>query len=374
MLSSFREVFSALPEPRVHINKIRYKLIDLVIMAVCAVVGGADDWVAIEDFVIAKRTWFSTFVDLSGGIPSHDTFSRVFSLLDEEQFSRCFLHWTTKAAAVTEGRVVPIDGKTVRNSGDATCHPLHLVNAFCVENEVVLGSIATEEKSNEITAIPELLGFLHIDGAIVTIDAMGAQKKIVTAIRDKNADYVIACKKNQRTLFHRIEKTFQALLAEEQRKETVVIHEDCDTTHGRSVVRTTCVTDDLSRLETNDWVGLRSIVMTTTESVVKERMRIETRYYLSSLAPDAKEHARVIRSHWHIENKLHWVLDVAFREDHAHIHRDNGAQNLSLVRHAALNIIRNDKSVKLGVKNKRLKAGWDDNYRSLLLFGKESHA
>ena len=371
MFASFMESFSVLPDPRVHLNKVRHKLLDVVTMTVCAVISGADDWVTIVDYSRAKQEWLSSFLELPNGIPSHDTFSRLFSLIDPDAFGECFLYWVSSIATVSDGRVVPIDGKTLRRSHDGDLGTaLHVVSAFCTENRLVLGQVATQEKSNEITAIPKLLDVLDVDGAIVTIDAMGAQKAIVDKILDKGADYVIGLKGNQSNLLDFVEEQFVGVHLDTETTERRDAHVIDDNDHGRKRIQGTFViraTSDTPGFD--EWPGLRSFILVITETIDKNgRLNTERRYYISSMQPNAKESARAVRSHWHIENSLHWVLDVGFREDDSRVRRDNGAQNLAVIRHAALNLLRQDKVTKLGVKNKRKKCGYDNDYLASLLF------
>jgi len=365
------ESFSALPEPRVHENKIRHKLGDIVVIAVCSVISGVDDWELMVDYARSKQSWFEELLDLPGGIPSHDTFSRVFSMIDPDAFGACFLSWVSSMATHVDGRVVPIDGKTLRRSHDGNnAGPLHMVSAFCSANSLVLGQLATEEKSNEITAIPKLLDVLDIEGAIITIDAMGAQKDIVDKICDKGADYVIGLKANQPKLHVCVEKHFDSLDLNSKPTENLDAQVTQEQSHGRERMQGTFVSADLSAIPmAEDWTGLQSIVMVITELIGKDgHPKTEKRYYLSSLGQNATEAANAIRSHWSIENSLHWVLDVAFREDDSRVRRDNGAQNLAVIRHAALNLLRQDKTSKLGIKNKRKKCAYDNDFLASLLF------
>lgn len=367
---SLIESFSVLPDPRRHPSKNRHKLLDVVVLTVCAVLGGADDWVSIVSYARSKQDWFESFLELPGGIPSHDTFGRLFSLINPERFGECFLEWVSSVATLTDGRVVPIDGKTLRRSGDAGPNTaLHLVSAFCAESRLVLGQVATKEKSNEITAIPELLDVLDIAGAIVTIDAMGAQKDIVGKIMSKGGDYAIGLKGNQPTLLDAVEQHFDGIHLDTEPAGSLDVFTIEEKGHGRQRIQGTFASSDLSGIEcAGDWAGLQAIAMVITETIENGRLKTERRYYLSSLEAGAQQLAHAIRSHWSIENSLHWVLDVAFREDDSRVHRDNGTQNLAVVRHIALNMLRQDKATKLGVKNKRLKAGWDNDYLASLLF------
>lgn len=371
MLRAFLESFHDLPEPRTHRGKIRHQLIDIITITLCAVLCGAEDWVDVEDFGEAKREWFETFLDLPGGIPSHDTFSRVFAMIDPEAFGSCFISWVSGMTKPTKGRVVPIDGKTVRGSQDGRYGgPLHMVNAYCVEHRMVLGQLATEEKSNEITAIPGLLEILDVRDAIIAIDAMGAQREIVSKIRAKGADYVIGCKNNQPRLREAIEETFVGIDLEHLPGEGVETHVEDDNSHGRQLTRGVFVTDDLSLIPNPEkWKDLRSIAMAINEFVDGNgRLVAEKRYFISSLDVDAKQFAQTIRAHWQIENALHWVLDVTFREDYSRVRADNGAANLVAMRHAALNLVRQEKRTKGSIKTKRKRAGWVNSYLEELVF------
>jgi len=371
MLKSFIEAFSDLSDPRVHENKIRHKLIDIVTVTVCAVICGADDWVDITLFGHAKQKWFERFLELPNGIPSHDTFSRVFAMIDAEVFGQVFMSWVSSLATKADGRIVPIDGKTLRGSRDGdVASPLHLVSAFCADNRLVLGQLATEEKSNEITAIPALIEVLDLERAVVTIDAMGAQKEIVKAICAKGADYVIGLKTNQPKLYEGVEETFTGIHLDSKATKSIDIRVINDNGHGRRIVQGAFVTGDLTEVPAAaQWENLRSVAMVITEFVDSHgRLKTERRYYFSSLEPDAEEIARAIREHWSIENSLHWVLDVTFREDSSRVRRDNGAQNLAVMRHAALNLIRQEKTTKASIKSKRKRAGWDNDYLATLLF------
>lgn len=373
MLDAFMESFADLPEPRSHTNKIRHKLLDIVVITVCAVICGLDEWDLIEDYGHAKRSWLETFLELPNGIPSHDTFSRVFSMIDPDAFGACFVSWVSSMATRVDGRVIPIDGKTLRRSHDGeNAGPLHMVSAYCTENGMVLGQVATEEKSNEITAIPRLLDVLNVEDAIITIDAMGAQKDIVDKICDKGADYMIGLKNNQPKLYECVEEHFEGVHLDTEANKHLDINLIDERGHGRHRIQGTFVTGDLSGVPMRDeWTGLRSIVMVITEFINNNgRLATEKRYYISSLKPEAVIAARVTRSHWGIENSLHWVLDVAFREDDSRIRRDNGAQNLAVIRHVALNIARKDKTTKLGIKSRLKKCNYDNDYLASLLFGR----
>jgi predicted transposase YbfD/YdcC len=335
------------------------------------VMSGIDEWYFVSDYGRAKQSWFEQFLELPNGVPSHDTFSRVFSMIDPDALGGSFVSWVSSMAKTVDGRVVPIDGKTLRRSHDGeAAGPLHVVSAFCTSNALVLGQLATEEKSNEITAIPKLLDLLDVEGAIITIDAMGAQKDIVDKICDKGADYVIGLKGNQPTFHDAVERHFDGIHLDTEADANLDVHVIDERGHGRERIQGTFVSSDLSGIAMADeWTGLRSIVMVITEQINKDgRLTTEKRYYLSSCGQDAKLTANAIRSHWGIENSLHWVLDVVFREDDSRIRRDNGAHNLAVMRHAALNILRQDKHSKLSVNGKTKKCGYDNDYLSSVLF------
>lgn len=372
MLIAFMEAFGDLPEPRTHTNKIRHKLLDIVVITVCAVICGLDEWDMIADYGRAKHHWLEQFLELPNGIPSHDTFSRVFSMIDPDAFGTCFVSWVSSMATRVDGRVVPIDGKTLRRSHDGDgAGPLHMISAYCTESSLVLGQLATEEKSNEITAIPRLLDILDVEDAIITIDAIGAQRDIVDKICDKGADYMIGLKTNQPKFYKCVEEHFEDVDLDTEMNDELDVHVIDERCHGRHRIQGTFVTNDLSSAPmAGEWTGLRSIVMVITEFInSKGRLVTEKRYYISSLSPNAVTAARVTRSHWSIENSLHWVLDIAFREDDSRIRRDNGAQNLAVIRHVALNLARQDKTTKLGIKNRLRRCNYDNDYLASLLFG-----
>lgn len=369
-MSSFFEAFSVLPDPRVHHNKVRHRLVDVVMITICAVVANADDWVDVVNFAHAKREWLEEFLELPNGIPSHDTFGRLFSMIDPEAFGACFLDWISGIAEKKDGRIVAVDGKTSRGSRDGDVAPLHLVSAFCAENRLVLGQLATEEKSNEITVIPRLLDVLDVREAIVTIDAMGAQKAVVKKIRDKDADYVIGLKANQSKLHEGVVEMFDGVDLDTESSVDLDVHTIEERAHGRQRIQGVFVHSDLSRISAVEgWRDLHSVVMVLTETMENGRLHTERRFYISSLDGDATEMAHAVRAHWGIENSVHWVLDVAFREDHQRVRRDNGAQNLAVIRHAALNLYRQDKTKKASIKSKRHIAGWNEDYLATLLFG-----
>ena len=370
--ATLAEHFSELEDPRRY-NK-RHRLHDIIVIAICAAICGADDWITVEDFGHAKRSWFEEFLELPHGIPSHDTFGDVFRVLDPEQFRRSFIQWVQAVNEVTGGQIVPIDGKKLRRSHDKTLgkNAIHMVSAWAAENHVVLGQIKVDDKSNEITAIPQLLDLLEISGCIVTIDAMGCQREIARKIvEDKDADYVLALKGNQGGLFEDVKGLFEH--AQEVGFENCAHYRTEEKGHGRLEVRecwTSSDTESLASIQSlADWRDLRTVIMVKSERFVGDKRSEESRYYISSLSGDAEQALEAVRGHWGIENKVHWVLDIAFREDECRIRKGNGAQNFAILRHIALNLLKQEKTAKCGVKNKRLKAGWDESYLLKVLSG-----
>lgn len=362
---SIRECFSGITEPR-DSNK-RHQLIDIITIALCAVICNSDTWEEIEEFGHAKYEWFKTFLELPHGIPSSDTFARVFSSIDPVEFREAFLRWMEALRTVTKGQIVAIDGKTVRHSFDKDTPPIHMVSAWALENRMVLGQIKTKEKSNEITAIPELLQVLELAGCIVTIDAMGCQKAIAGKIVDRGGEYVLGLKGNQGNLHADVDLFFKDCLASGFEDVRYGYLETVDGDHGRIETRRYWATSDIEWLSDKPlWKNLRTIVMVERERLIDGTASVETGYYISSLESDAKQLAKAIRGHWSIENGLHWVLDIAFREDESRIRKDNGPENFAILRHMALNMLRKEPS-KRSIKRKRLRAGWDNEYLATIL-------
>ena len=336
----------------------QYELHAVIMIAILAVICGADSWVEIASFGREKESWLGTFLNLPNGVPSHDTFGRIFSILDPVAFDRCFSAWVKSVRKTVRGDVIAIDGKSARRSHGVGMRPLHLVNAFAAEHGLVIGQRKVDGKSNEITAIPELLDLLYIKGCIVTIDAMGCQGYIVKKALENKADYVLAVKGNQGRLEEDIGRIF----------EKGVAYIDSATTeersHGRTETRSAKVTSNLAGIRDRDrWDGLASIAaVTRTWHAPQGAQSSETRYFITSLAPDAAEILRVVRAHWRVENSLHWSLDISFREDESRVRIGHAGQNLALVRKLALNLLRREKSATMGIKAKRLQAGWSEDY------------
>jgi predicted transposase YbfD/YdcC len=359
--------FAAPPDPRVERTK-RHTLLDIVTIAVCAVIAGADTWVAIEAFGRRKEAFLRQFLGLPNGIPSHDTFGRVFAALDPAAFETCFLAWVRATVRATAGQVVAIDGKTLRRSHDRAAGkgPLHLVSAWATANHVVLGQVAVDEKSNEITAIPALLGVLAVSGCIVTIDAMGCHKEIARTIRAREADYVLALKDNHPQLAADVASIFADALGDNAGGYVAGYHETIEKGHGRIERRRCWTISDPAVIAwldpTGAWAGLRTIAIIDGARGSGGERTTERRTYLSSLAGDAARLAAAVRGHWGIENRLHWVLDLAFREDESRVRAGHAAENLAVLRHVALNLLRRETTAKVGIPTKRLLAGWDDAY------------
>ena len=356
--------FARLPDPRVRRTR-RHELTSILVITVCAVICGADDWVAIARFGRAKRTWFRQFLPLPHGIPSHDTFGRVFAALDPQAFHAAFLAWVQSVATLLPGDVIAIDGKTLRRTFDTASQKaaIHMVSAWATAQGLCLGQVKTDAKSNEITAIPALLDVLALTGRIVSIDAIGCQPAIARRIRDRGGDYVLSLKANQGRLHEDIQALFADAAARGFRDLPHTQVETVDADHGRLEVRRAWATDDLAWLsQRRRWPGLRSVVRLDAERTVGTQTSRETRYFISSLPAEAAPLARIIRGHWTIENGLHWVLDVAMHQDHTRIRTGHAPENLATLHHIALNLLKQERTEKLGIKNKRLAAGWDHDY------------
>jgi predicted transposase YbfD/YdcC len=363
---SLRECFSVVRDPRREHQRF-HNLWDIIAITICAVISGADNWPDVEEYGRCKEAWLESFLELPYGIPSHDTFGRVFALLDPLSFQEGFAKWVHALVEATEGRVIPIDGKTLRHSFDKAKGKgaLHLVGAWAAENQVLLGQVAVDAKSNEITAIPKLLDLIDVSGAIVTIDAMGCQKEIAAKIVGKGGDYVLALKGNQENLAKDVEKLFQEAIENDFAK---LEYDRCrteDKDHGRTETRLYYVIDIPKEWRERyvDWKDLKTFGMVFCERQVGDATpTVERRFYISSLARKVKPFARAVRSHWGIENQLHWTLDVSFHEDASRLRTGHGPENLALVRRLAASLLQKETTAKQGVAGKRKKAGWDEDY------------
>jgi predicted transposase YbfD/YdcC len=362
--------FTDLTDPRR--RAVIYPLINVVTIAVCAVVCGADDFVSIAEYGRKKQKWLERFLDLSAGIPSHDRFNAILGALSPGEFEKCLLGWITALHEVTAGQLVAIDGKTLRRSFDAASSKaaIHMVSAWATANHISLGQVVVDEKSNEITAIPKLLEILELSGCLVTIDAMGCQTEIADKIIAADADYVLAVKGNQPTLHDGIAKFFLDHLEDDFARVQVSRYQTEEHGHGREETRTyyVCpVPDDLP--DRRRWRKLTAIGIAINDTLRAEKQTSEVRYYILSRKLSAKKFGEAVRGHWSIENRLHWQLDVTFGEDQSRIRKGHADANFSILRRTALSLLKNNRSLKVGVKNKRLAAGWDDDYLAQVLCG-----
>lgn len=356
------DFFTELEDPRREKCK-KHLLSDLIAISICAVICGAETWEQIEEYAIVKEDWLRSFLILPNGIASHDTFNRLYSNLCPLKFEECFSSWVASLAKITEGEIIAIDGKTICGAKVNGKSPIHMVSAWACENNLVLGQIKVNEKSNEITAIPNLLEVLALEGTIVTIDAMGCQTEIAKKIIENKANYVLAVKSNQGLLHEQIKDEFRF-------SKSVSFSNDLDYGHGRIETRICSVITDFKHIEnTEKWSNLKAIVRVESEREFKKTGIKESaiRYYITSLNETPEKLQYIIRSHWAIENKLHWSLDVAFNEDLNRKRAGNASQNFSLINKVALNLAKQEKSSKLGIKTKRLKAGWDNDYLLMLV-------
>jgi len=371
--AGIEEHFSDVQDPRIDRSKL-HKLIDMLIIAICGVVCGADNWEDIADFGRAKQEWFEQFLELPNGIPSHDTFNRVFNRLDPQQFQGCFVNWVGAASELIEGQVIAIDGKVLRRSHDHGIGKaaIDMVSAWANANHLVLGQIKVDDKSNEITAIPQLLKALEISGCIVTIDAIGCQTKIAETIVDQDADYVLALKENQGCLYEDAKLVFGDL---DKSDYTVYEHDYARTVnkgHGRIEIRECWTISDPEVLRflwgSTNWKKLSAVARIRSQRQIGDVKTCEDRFYIASIS-GAKPVLQAVRSHWGIENRLHWVLDIAFDEDRHRLRKEHGPENFAVLRHIALNLLKQETSLKRSIKGKRLFAGWKDDYLLKILSG-----
>jgi predicted transposase YbfD/YdcC len=366
VLEKFEKHFSGIQDTRKKQGKL-HELRSILIISVLGVICGADEFVEIEEFGKSKIDFLSTFLNLKHGIPSHDTFGRVFSIICPDKFRKCFIAWVNDLRTISND-IVNIDGKALRHSFDTATEKsmIYMVSAWANKNNMVLGQIKVEDKSNEITAIPKLLKLLDLAGCVVTIDAMGTQTAIAEEIIEQGADYVLALKGNQSTLQEEVIESFEKLGAKSNSEVNTQVQDN----HGRIEERNCYVVsakDYLSPDVLKKWKSLTSIIKIEAYTTYKNgknkgKQTYEERYYISSLVQDAQKINLTVQAHWGIETKLHWVLDVAFREDDSRVRKGHADENLSIVRHIAINKLKNEHSCKRGIKAKRKKAGWDNQY------------
>jgi predicted transposase YbfD/YdcC len=365
------EHVASVPDPRIARHR-WHKLSDILVIAVCAVLYGAESDPAMEDCGQEREEWLRQFLEFPAGIPSHDTFNRVLRLLDPVEFQACFLRWMQAVAAVTAGAVVASDGKALRRSfaKGTGKRAIHMVSAWASENGVVLGQRTVDTKSNEITAIPELLDLLALKGCIVTIDARGCQRTIAQKIVEHGAAYVLALKGNQPTREQAVERFFVTGPAAEAHRTQSAYHAQTEQGHGRVETRCAWIRADLeAELRAAGWPGLQSSGRVEATRTLRGKTSVEQRFYLSSLPPDAEQLAQAVRKHWGIENQLHWSLDVTFREDQSRLRTGHGAENCAVLRHIALNLLRQESSAK-SIPRKRLACALNPDYLLKVLLGK----
>ena len=367
-MSGIIEHFSSLADPRTKEHKKEHKLIDILFITIAAVICGAEDWNDIELYGEQKEDWLKTILELPSGIPSHDTFNRVFSLIEPSELQNCFISWVQSIAKITDGQIISIDGKRMCNSGEQGKKAvIHMVSAWSNANSMVLGQIKVNDKSNEITAIPALLDLLMVKGCWITIDAMGCQKDIAAKIKSKEAEYILAVKDNQAHLHDDIKDAFKHGITEQ-------VHEQSNLGHGRIEKRACRIITAMEWVcKAEDWQGLQTLIEIKSERTIKATgvKETQTRHYISSALSTAKKFNEAIREHWGIENNLHWVLDVAFNEDNSMKRAGNAAENFSVISKIALNAVRQSEQKKgatrLSVKSKRKKAGWSNDYLTAIL-------
>jgi len=366
-LEAIEEHFSKVTDPRKDRTK-EHKLIDIIAIAICAVICGAEGWVDMELYGKSKEPWLRTFLELPNGIPSHDTFGRVFSLIDAQQFQLAFYEWVWAVNDIIQGQIINIDGKCLRGSDDQRLgkRAIYMVSAWAEANEIVLGQRKVDEKSNEITAIPELLKLLAISGCIVTIDAMGTQTNIAKTIVEAQADYVLSVKENQGHLYEDISVLFGVDQAQNFKYAAFAYEKTTTKGHGRIEVRECWSTSDPEYLHlirnVQHWTGLKSIALVVCTRILENRETKHVRFYISSLPSNAKRILETVRKHWSIENDLHWVLDVALHQDHSRVRKDQAPENFAVLRHIALNLLKQEKTAQGGIHAKQLQAGWKEDY------------
>lgn len=371
MTACLIEHFSSLEDPRIERNK-SHALIDIIVLTVSAMASGADGWEAIEDFGKEKLDWLRNYIPLENGVPSHDCIAYVLSRLSPNKFRECFMSWTHAVTEETDGDVIAIDGKTAKGSRDRknNRNPLHMVSAWACNNRLVLGQEATDEKSNEITAIPKLLALLELKGCIVTIDAMGCQRDIAEQIIVQEGDYVLGLKGNQGHLHEAVEDFFTTAEANQFAGVAHDYMEELDKDHGRLEMRRYWISEDLRTLpDIQNWKGLRSIGMVERECLQGETRTVERRYFINSIPAQAQSFGHAVRGHWGVENPLHWRLDVILGDDASRIRKGNGPAIMTSIRHLCMNLFECESS-SMSLAKKRRKAAWNDNYRAKVIFSR----
>lgn len=366
--AKIQDYFDDLADPRR--RKITYPLLNVVVIAVCAVICGADDFVAITQFAKKKRKWLATFLDLSAGIPSHDRFNAILAAIKPAEFEKCLLQWITALHEITDGQVIAIDGKTLRRSYDkaSSKSAIHMVSAWATANHISLGQVVVDAKSNEITAIPKLLEMLEISGSLVTIDAMGCQTKIARDIINAGADYCLAVKGNQPTLQQGIVDFFNDHVKDNFARTKVRRDKTHEKTHGREVTREYFLCPVPENLpDRSRWAHIKAIGFTINNTIRNGKDCREVRYYILSKYLGGRRFTAAVREHWGIENNLHWQLDVTFQEDQCRIRKGHADTNFSILRRTALSLLKNESTAKVGIKNKRLTAAWDEAYLEKVL-------
>jgi predicted transposase YbfD/YdcC len=371
--ASIEQHFGSLTDPRIDRTKL-HKLLDILVIAICAIIAGADNWEDVAEFGQAKIDWFEKFLDLPNGIPSHDTFNRVFARLDPAQFQDSFVRWISAVSELIGGQVVAIDGKILCGSHDRGIGKvaIDMVSAWASANHLVLGQVKVNEKSNEITAIPQLLQALEVAGCIVTIDAIGCHTKIAETIINQEADYVLSLKENQGHLFEDVELLFNDLEKSQYQAYHFDYHKTIDKDHGRIETRECWTISDLEVLRHlrgfDNWKNLTTVSRIRSQRLINQESSCEDRYHIASIT-GAKRLLWAVRSHWGIENRLHWTLDIAFDEDRCRVRKDHGPENFAILRHIALNLLKQEKTCNRGIKGKRLLAAWKESYLLKVLAG-----